>query len=75
VAESADDQNVSKLERISEANLPGHLGSEGGGKKAAPPVIRPPAGKKIEDFQLSYALDFLHGKPAPAAPAKTAAAN
>jgi len=75
VAESADDQNVSKLERISEANLPGHLVSEIGGKKAAPPVIRPPAGKKIEDFQLSYALDFLHGKPAPAAPAKTAAAN
>jgi carboxyl-terminal processing protease len=75
VAESADDQNVSKLERISEANLPGHLEGEGAGKKAAAPVIRPPAGKKIEDFQLSYALDLLHGKPAPAAPAKTAAAN
>jgi carboxyl-terminal processing protease len=38
-------------------------------------VIRPPAGKKIEDFQLSYALDFLHGKSAPATSAKTAAAN
>jgi carboxyl-terminal processing protease len=74
VAESGDEQNLSKLDRISEANLPGHLEGEGAGKKAAPPVIRPPAGKKIEDFQLSYALDLLHGKPAPA-PAKTAAAN
>ncbi|HEX3429917.1 MAG TPA: S41 family peptidase [Rhizomicrobium sp.] len=75
VAESDDDQNGSKLDRISEANLPGHLNADGNGKKAAPPVIRPPAGKKIEDFQLSYALDLLHGKPAAAAPAKTAAAN
>ena len=73
VAESDDDQSNSKLDRISEANLPGHLDGEGG-KKAAPPLIKPPAGKKIEDFQLSYALDLLHGKPAPA-PAKTAAAN
>ena len=75
VAESADDKDTSKLDRISEANLPGHLEGEGAGKKAAPPVIRPPSGKKIEDFQLSYALDLLHGKPAPAASAKTAAAN
>jgi|SRR5579871_852573 len=75
VAESDDDAGGSKLDRISEANLPGHLEGEGAGKKAAPPVIRPPAGKKIEDFQLSYALDLLHGKSAPAAPAKTAAAN
>ena len=74
VAESSDDQNTSKLDRIAEANLPGHLDGEGGAKKE-PPVIRPPAGKKIEDFQLSYALDVLHGKSAPAAPAKTAAAN
>jgi carboxyl-terminal processing protease len=74
VAASDDDQANSKLDRIAEANLPGHLDGEGGGKKA-PPVIKPPAGKKIDDFQLSYALDLLHGKPAPAAPAKTAAAN
>jgi len=74
VAESNDEQAASKLDRISEANLPGHLDGEGGGKKA-PAVIKPPAGKKIDDFQLSYALDLLHGKPAPAAPAKTAAAN
>ena len=75
VAESDDEQSTSKLDRISEANLPGHLDGEAGGKKAAPPVIRPPAGKKIEDFQLSYALDLLRGKPAPTASAKTAAAN
>ena len=75
VAESDDDKDKSKLDRISEANLPGHLEGEGAGKRAAPSVIRPPVGKKIEDFQLSYALDILHGKPAPAPPAKTAAAN
>src|SRR5205807_2118502 len=49
VAESADEQNTSKLDHISEANLPGHLTGEAGAKKE-PPVIRPPAGKKIEDF-------------------------
>lgn len=74
VAESDDDQNTSKLEHITEANLPGHLTGEAGGKKE-PPVIHPPAGKKIDDFQLSYALDLLHGKSAVPAPAKTAAAN
>jgi carboxyl-terminal processing protease len=74
VAESDDEQNASKLEHIAEANLPGHLDGEGGAKKS-PPVIKPPAGKKVDDFQLSYALDLLHGKPVPAAPAKTAAAN
>ncbi|HLY04433.1 MAG TPA: S41 family peptidase [Rhizomicrobium sp.] len=73
VAESDDDQNASKLDHITEANLPGHLEGQSGAKKE-PPVIRPPAGKKIEDFQLSYALDLLHGKPTPAA-SKTAAAN
>jgi hypothetical protein len=25
-------------------------------------VIKPAAGKKYDDFQLSYALDLLHGK-------------
>jgi len=74
VAENNDDLNASKLDHITEANLPGHLDGESGAKKE-PPVIHPPAGKKIEDFQLSYALDLLHGKPVPAASSKTAAAN
>jgi carboxyl-terminal processing protease len=71
VAESDEDDSASKLERLSEANLPGHLDSEGA-KKAAPSIIHPPAGKKIEDFQLSYALDLLRKAP-PSAAGKTAA--
>jgi carboxyl-terminal processing protease len=57
------EQNVPKIERPSEADLPGHLlNDDAAKKKANQTVIRPPAGKKIEDFQLSYALDLLHGK-------------
>ncbi len=77
VAEGDEDDSASKLEHLSEANLPGHLDSENAAKKAAPPVVRPPAGKKIEDFQLSYALDLLHGKVpvAQTAMGKSAEAN
>ncbi|HEY3777198.1 MAG TPA: S41 family peptidase [Rhizomicrobium sp.] len=74
VAQGDEDSATSKLEHLSEANLPGHLASEGTGKKA-PPVIHPPAGKKIEDFQLTYALDMLRGKVAMNTAGKTAAAN
>lgn len=59
------EENVTKVERPSEADLPGHLANEDAAKKKKQQqatVIRPPAGKKIDDFQLSYALDFLHGK-------------
>ena len=45
-----------------EANLPHHLDAEG--PKPAPegkPIL-PPAGKKFDDFQLSYALDLINGK-------------
>jgi len=31
-------------------------------KRINAPVIKPAAGKKYDDFQLSYALDLLHGK-------------
>jgi len=60
------EENQTKAERPSEADLPGHLVNEDAAKKKKQEqsVIRPPAGKKIEDFQLSYALDFLHGKVA-----------
>jgi len=62
VAQSAEDV-ATRIERTSEADLPGHLLPEDAAKKkAAQAVIRPPAGKKIDDFQLSYALDVLHGK-------------
>jgi len=74
VAQGAE-ETVTKLERPSEADLPGHLAPEDAAKKkAAQAVIRPPAGKKIDDFQLSYALDLLHGKVSMAA-AKAAPAR
>ena len=56
-----DEEATPKLDRLSEAQLPGHLSPEGQAKKEAP-VVRPPAGKKYDDFQLSYALDLLRGK-------------
>jgi len=71
VAQGDENEAADKLERESEAALPGHLVGESAAKKPAAPVIHPPAGKKIDDFQLSYALDLLHGKGA----VKSAAAN
>jgi carboxyl-terminal processing protease len=62
VAQGDEEETAPKVERPSEADLPGHLAPEDEGKKAAPAVVRPPAGKKIDDFQLSYALDLLRGK-------------
>ena len=49
-------------------------------KRINAPVIKPAPGKKYDDFQLSYALDLLHGKmtvasAATAAPEKAAAAQ
>ncbi|HVZ69171.1 MAG TPA: S41 family peptidase [Rhizomicrobium sp.] len=64
VAQSADDDRLPKVIRPSEADLPGHLAAESTLKKGrAIPVIRPMPGKKYDDFQLSYALDLLRGKP------------
>jgi carboxyl-terminal processing protease len=71
VAQGAE-ENQLKVERPSEANLPGHLAPEAADKKKLNlNIIRPPAGSKDKDFQLSYALDLLHGKVSMAA-AKTA---
>jgi carboxyl-terminal processing protease len=74
-----DEANVPKLARPSEADLRGHLSGEPvPAKRVNAPVIKPAAGKKYDDFQLSYALDLLHGKMTVAsattqAPEKTAA--
>jgi carboxyl-terminal processing protease len=46
-----------------EANLPHHLEAEGPKPAAAPKAILPPAGKKFDDFQLSYAVSMLAGGP------------
>jgi carboxyl-terminal processing protease len=77
VAQGDEDDSASKLDHLSEANLPGHLQGENAGKKVTQ-IIHPPAGKKIDDFQLSYALDLLHGKTAATAQSaagKSAEAN
>jgi len=76
-----DEANVPKLARPSEADLRGHLNGEPvPAKRVNAPVIKPAPGKKYDDFQLSYALDLLHGKmtvaaaTTPAPDTKTAAA-
>jgi carboxyl-terminal processing protease len=56
-----DEASAPKIQRPSEADLPGHLAGEPLAKKADAPVIRPAAGKKYDDFQLAYALDLLRG--------------
>jgi carboxyl-terminal processing protease len=61
VAQGTED-NLPKVERPSEADLPGHLAAEAAAKKKALAVIRPAPGKKYDDFQLAYALDLLRGK-------------
>lgn len=77
-----DEANVPKLARPSEADLRGHLSGEPiPAKRVNAPVIKPAPGKKYDDFQLSYALDLLHGKmtvasaTSPPPDAKTATAK
>jgi carboxyl-terminal processing protease len=76
-----DEAAIPKLARPSEADLRGHLAGEPiPAKRANAPVIKPAPGKKYDDFQLSYALDLLHGKMTVAsanapAPDQKAAAN
>jgi carboxyl-terminal processing protease len=68
---AGDEDDVPKIARPSEADLPGHLAGEPVVKKANATVIRPPATApkngpdgKPYDFQLTYALQMLHGKVA-----------
>jgi carboxyl-terminal processing protease len=70
-----DETNIPKIARPSEADLPGHLIGEPAAKKVTAPVIKPAPGKKYDDFQLSYALDLLHGKMTVAAAAKPVKAD
>ncbi|MBV8979115.1 MAG: S41 family peptidase [Alphaproteobacteria bacterium] len=57
-----DEEQVPKIARPSEADLPGHLVGEPVVKKPDSSVIKPAPGKKYDDFQLSYALDLLRGQ-------------
>jgi carboxyl-terminal processing protease len=73
VAQGDEDQTP-KIARPSEADLPGHLVGEPVIKKPDTAIVRPPKDKKIDDFQLSYAIDLLHGKTT-VATAKSAQAD
>ncbi|HEY5337304.1 MAG TPA: S41 family peptidase [Rhizomicrobium sp.] len=56
-----DETGIPRVERESEADLPGHLVGETA-KKVPVQVIKPAPGKKYDDFQLAYALDVIRGK-------------
>ena len=50
-------------DRLSEANLPKHLNAQEGGRKPhVGPTVKPKAGEKFDDFQLTYALRLLRGQ-------------
>ena len=71
VAQGDEDQTP-RLVRPSEADLPGHLvGEDAASKRSSTHVIRPAPGKKVDDFQLSYALNLLRGKETLAAAKST----
>jgi carboxyl-terminal processing protease len=71
-----DEDDIPRIARPSEADLPGHLANADIVAHRAPQsIVRPPTtGAKPADFQLAYALDFLHGKVSPP-PTKSAQAN
>jgi len=70
-----DEDDIPRIARPSEADLPGHLQNADTTHRTLPTIIRAPtAGTKPADFQLSYALDVLHGKVA-VPPVKSAQAN
>jgi carboxyl-terminal processing protease len=62
VAQGDEATDVPKIERPSEADLPHHLTAEQPPSQPKLNVVRPPAGKKIDDFQLAYAVKLMDGK-------------
>lgn len=78
VEQTADANSEAEAnDRLSEANLPKHLDAQEGGKKPhVGPVVKPKAGEKFDDFQLTYALRLLRGQEmVSAAPPKPATPN
>lgn len=62
-ASAEDDSEADANDRLSEANLPKHLDAQEGGKKPhVGPKVKPKAGEKYDDFQLTYALRLLRGQ-------------
>lgn len=69
-----DENEIPKVARPSEADLPGHLAGEATAKKNNQPIIHAAPGKKYDDFQLSYAEDLLRGKTTVSSITQTASA-
>jgi carboxyl-terminal processing protease len=71
-----DEDDIPRIARPSEADLPGHLANADTVAHHTPQtIVRPPAtGAKPGDFQLTYALELLHGKVSPPS-TKSAQAN
>jgi carboxyl-terminal processing protease len=59
-----DEDDIPRIARPSEADLPGHFANgDAAVRHTMPSIIRPPtSAQKPADFQLAYAIDFLHGK-------------
>ena len=62
VAQGNQDSDTPKILEPSESDLPHHLQAEQTQQATKPTLVRPPAGSKIADFQLSYAIDLMNGK-------------
>jgi carboxyl-terminal processing protease len=75
VARGDESTDTPKVEQPSEADLPHHLLAEDQTAPGKLHVIRPPAGKKYDDFQLSYALDVMNGRIAANGVLKRASAD
>ena len=64
VSQSPSDADAFAELEEREVLLPHHLQAEGEAAAAMPQnTIMPPAGKKFDDFQLSYAVSMLAGTP------------
>lgn len=75
-ANAEDDSEADANDRLSEANLPKHLDPQEGGKKPhVGPKVKPKAGEKFDDFQLTYALRLLRGQEVVSAADKPDAAK
>jgi carboxyl-terminal processing protease len=79
---AGNEDDIPKIARPSEADLPGHLAGDNAPRKPNPNPLRPPATTpkagadgKPYDFQLVTALGYLHGKVALNQPNQSASAN
>jgi len=79
---AGNEDDIPKIARPSEADLPGHLNNDTAPRKPNPNPLRPPATApkngadgKPYDFQLITALQYLHGKIAANNPGQSASAN